>query len=162
MVVEAVHVGEPSLEDPKRTLAPQITKENIALFADAVNAGKPPAPGTAATPTGPNEPPRTDQPSTVPLQMAPPSGGTSVGAEIVTAPAGTDAGAGLKSVGPVNTVLPAAEKPAEAPVPVNEVKSSGATATALNSKSKKPKVDTNEESSTRKRKKKGLSKLNPF
>ena len=29
-VVEAVHVGEPSLEDPKRTLAPDITKQNMA------------------------------------------------------------------------------------------------------------------------------------
>ena len=29
-VVEAVHVGEPSLDDPKRTLAPDVTKQNIA------------------------------------------------------------------------------------------------------------------------------------
>ena len=42
-VVEAAHVGEPSLEDPKRTLAPEITKENIALFNAACNAGKPAA-----------------------------------------------------------------------------------------------------------------------
>jgi outer membrane protein assembly factor BamD len=38
---EAVHVGEPSLDDPKRTLAPDMTKQNIAIFNDAVNAGKP-------------------------------------------------------------------------------------------------------------------------
>src|ERR1035438_5418638 len=58
MVVEAVHVGEPSLEDPKRTLAPDITKDNVAMFAAAVNQGQPaPAPG-AVTPTAPNEPPR--------------------------------------------------------------------------------------------------------
>src|ERR1035438_2465589 len=31
-VVQAVHVGEPSLDDPKRTLAPDITKQNQALF----------------------------------------------------------------------------------------------------------------------------------
>ena len=31
-MVEAVHVGEPSVDDPKRTLAPQITKENIAMY----------------------------------------------------------------------------------------------------------------------------------
>ena len=31
-VVEAVHVGEPTLDDPKRTLAPDITKQNMALF----------------------------------------------------------------------------------------------------------------------------------
>ena len=46
-VVEAVHVGEPSLDDPKRTLAPDVTKENIALFNAAVNAGKPAAPAAA-------------------------------------------------------------------------------------------------------------------
>ena len=34
-VVEAVHVGDPSLGDPKRTLAPEITKENVALFKAA-------------------------------------------------------------------------------------------------------------------------------
>jgi outer membrane protein assembly factor BamD len=38
-VVEAAHVGEPSLEDPKRTLAPDITKENVALYTSAFNAG---------------------------------------------------------------------------------------------------------------------------
>ena len=29
-VVEAVHVGDPSLDDPKRTIAPDVTKENIS------------------------------------------------------------------------------------------------------------------------------------
>jgi len=165
-VVEAVHVGEPSLDDPKRVLAPDITKQNVALYTEAYNAGKPPAATTPATPTGANEPSRSDQPSTVPLQMAPPSGGTGVGAEIVSAPAaiapGTDAGAGLKAVGPVSTDIPAAEKPAEAPAPVNEVKSTGPTVTSLDAKTKKPKVDQGEESSSKKKKKKGLSKLNPF
>jgi outer membrane protein assembly factor BamD len=173
-VVEAVHVGEPSLDDPKRILAPDITKQNIAMFNDAVSAGKPPAPSIgAATPTGANEPTRSDQPSSVPLQLAPPSGGTGVGAEIVTAPSGSaasapagsaaapDPNAGLKPVGPVSTAMPAAEKPADAPDQVNEIKSTGATAT-VDDKSKKPKVDSNEESSSKKKKKKGLAKLNPF
>jgi outer membrane protein assembly factor BamD len=165
-VVEAVHVGEPSLEDPKRTLAPEITKENIAMFTDAMNAGRPPAPAAALPATNANEPTRSDQPSTVPLQMAPPAGGTGVGAEVVSAPTGNgappDASAGLKAVGPDNTVVPAAEKPAEAPIPVNEIKSTGATAAALEDKSKKPKVDSKEESDSKKKKKKGLAKLNPF
>ena len=43
-VVEAVHVGEPSLEDPKRTIAPDITKENVAMFKEAMNEGKTAAP----------------------------------------------------------------------------------------------------------------------
>ena len=42
-VVEAVHVGEPSLDDPKRTLASDVTKQNLAIFTDAINAGKPAA-----------------------------------------------------------------------------------------------------------------------
>ncbi len=169
-VVEAVHVGEPTLEDPKRTLAPDITKQNIALFNDAINANRPPAVAAGpVTPTNANEPPRSDQPSTVPLQLAPPAGGSGVSAEIVSAPSGSaaatpaaDPNAVLQPVGPANTVIPAAEKPAEAPVPVNEVKSTGATATAIDAKTKKPKVDSSEESSSKKKKKKGLSKLNPF
>ncbi len=169
-VVEAVHVGEPTLEDPKRTLAPDITKQNIALFNDAINANRPPAAAAGpVTPTNANEPPRSDQPSTVPLQLAPPAGGSGVSAEIVSAPSGSaaatpaaDPNAVLQPVGPANTVIPAAEKPAEAPVPVNEVKSTGATATAIDAKTKKPKVDSSEESSSKKKKKKGLSKLNPF
>ena len=171
MVVEAVHVGEPSLVDPKRTLAPDINKENVAMLSAAFNQGKPPAAAVGGvTSTGANEPPRTDQPSTVPIEVGPPSGGSSVGGEIVAAPSGTapaaDGAAGLKAVGPVNTELPAAEKPAEAPMPVNEIKSTGATATDLNAngtdKTKKPKVDSKEESDSKKKKKKGLAKLNPF
>jgi outer membrane protein assembly factor BamD len=167
-VVEAVHVGEPSLTDPKRTLAPDVTKESKDLFLAAVNAGKPAAPVAAANPTGVNEPPRTDQPSEAPLQLAPPAGGTGVGAEIVSAPSGApaaDPNALVKPVGPTNTALPAADKPAEAPVQVNEVKP-GTAPTAPNeaagAKHKKPKTDLSDESSSKKKKKKGLNKINPF
>jgi outer membrane protein assembly factor BamD len=85
-VVEAVHVGEPTLDDPKRTLAPEVTNQNKAVFMDAMNQGKPSAPAAAVTPTGPNEPPRSDQPSTAPLQMQAPGEGTGVGVEVVNAP----------------------------------------------------------------------------
>ncbi len=43
-VVEAVHVGEPTLDDPTRTLAPDVTNQNKAMFMEAVNAGKPQPP----------------------------------------------------------------------------------------------------------------------
>jgi len=157
-VVEAVHVGEPSLDDPKRTLAPDVTKENIALFNDAVNANKPvPLPG-AVTPTGPNEPPRSDQPSQAPLQMEQPASGTGVGVQVVNAP-----DAVIKPVGPSNAVVPAAEKPAEAPDQVNDVKSGSTSGQSLSAgKQKKPKADLGDESSSKKKKKKGLSKLKPF
>jgi outer membrane protein assembly factor BamD len=161
-VVEAVHVGEPSLTDPKRTLAPDVTKQNVAIFNDAVNAGRPaPLPG-AVTPTGVNEPPRSDQPSQAPLQMEAPAGGTGVGVQIVSAPA-ADPNAVIKPVGPVNTVLPAAEKPAAAPDQVNDVKPGTTPAqSATDARKKKPKADLSDESSSKKKKKKGVSKLNPF
>jgi outer membrane protein assembly factor BamD len=164
-VVEAVHVGEPSLDDPKRTLAPDVTKENIALFNSAINAGKPAAPVAAAAPTGPNEPPRSDQPSQAPIQLQAPEGGTGVGVSIVNAPSGAaaaDSNAVLKSVGPTSTALPAAEKPAEAPDQVNEIKPGTTPAQSATNAKKKPKADLSDESSSKKKKKKGLSKLNPF
>ncbi|MGA8728759.1 MAG: outer membrane protein assembly factor BamD [Terracidiphilus sp.] len=166
-VVEAVHVGEPSLEDAQRTIAPDITKENIAMFKDAVNAGKPAEAATKATPTGPNEPPRSDQPSEAPVQLAAPDSGTGVGVSIVNAPSGSaaaDPNAVVKPVGPVDTSLPAAEKPAEAPLQVNDIKpgqSPAQTATTAGKK-KAPKADLSDESSSKKKKKKGLGKLNPF
>ena len=173
-VVEAVHVGEPTLDDPTRVLATDISNQNKALFLEAVNQGKaqPPA---AVTPTGPNEPPRSDQPSTAPLQMQAPASGTGVGVEIVNAPNGsaqapartaqTDPNAVVKPVGPANTALPAAEKPAEAPDQVNDIKpgtNPPQPTTATSGKAKKPKVDLSDESSSKKKKKKGLGKLNPF
>jgi outer membrane protein assembly factor BamD len=162
-VVEAVHVGEPSLDDPKRTLAPDVTKQNVAMFNAAVNAGKPAAtPLGAAAPTSPNEPPRSDQPSQAPLQLAAPAGGTGMGVQVVSAPA-ADPNAVVKPVGPANTALPAAEKPADAPDQVNDVKpGSNPTTPANAADAKKKKADLSDESSSKKKKKKGLSKLNPF
>ncbi len=167
LVVEAVHVGEPSLDDPKRTLAPSVTKENVAMYGAAVNAGRPAEAAAPAKPTGANEPPRSDQPSQAPLQMEAPAGGTGVGVTIVNAPNGAaaDPNAVVKPVGPTNTVLPAAEAPAPAPEQINDIKPGTApsTTTASDGKKKKaPKADLSDESSSKKKKKKGLSKLNPF
>ncbi len=174
MVVQAVHVGDPTLDDPKRVLAPDITKQNVQLFQTAVNAGKPPAPATAVTPTGPNEPPRSDQPSTAPLQMQAPGGGTGVGVEIVNAPDGPR-GAGQPRAGRSQRAGEArgaaeqraahADAPAEAPIQVNDIKPGAnptPTVAAPDGKQKKPKVDQSDESSSKKKKKKGLGKLNPF
>jgi len=162
-VVEAVHVGDPSLQDPKRTLAPDVSTENRQIFTAAINNGKP-VTADVPTPTGPNEPPRTDQPSNAPLQLSAPAGGTGVGAEIVSAPA-SDPNALVKSVQPTNSVLPAPDKPAEAPLQTNEIKP-GTTPTAptvaQGTKAKKPKADLSEESSSKKKKKEGIGKLNPF
>src|SRR5579862_175180 len=118
-VVEAVHVGEPSLDDPKRVLAPTITKENVTMFNAARNEGQPEAAG-AAKPTGENEPPRSDQPSTAP-QMSPAQGSTGLGVSVVGAPA-ADPNAVVKPVGPDKTLEPQAEAPAAAPDQINDIK----------------------------------------
>jgi outer membrane protein assembly factor BamD len=73
-----------------------------------------------------------------------------------------DPNAVVKAVGPENTVLPAVEKPAEAPDQVNDVKPGSTSAQMADAKKKKPKTDLSEESSSKKKKKKGLGKLNPF
>lgn len=170
--VEAEHVGEPTLSDPKRTLAPDVTKENVEMFKDAVNAGRPQPVEAAPQPTAPNEPPRSDQPSTAPENgLAAPAGGTGLGVQIVNAPNQPasqeqgDPNALVKPVGPQNQQLPAAEKPAEAPIQTNDIKTpppSQPVDQANGKKPKKPKTDLSEESSSKKKKKKGLGKLNPF
>jgi outer membrane protein assembly factor BamD len=164
MVVEAVHVGEPTLEDPQRITAPAVTKQNIERFNAAINAGKPATGSVVLTPSAVNEPPRSDQPSQAPLQTGSPEGGTGVGVQVVSAPSSPAAAsteAVLKPVGPDNTVMPAAEKPADPPEQVNDVKPGSAAAAAAAAK-KKPKADLSDESSSKKKKKKGFSKLNPF
>jgi outer membrane protein assembly factor BamD len=98
----------------------------------------------------------------------PATGGNSVGVEILGSNPNvkqTDNG-GLKAVGPENaTPLPAAEKPATAPEQVNEVppgSQPAAQAPNANGKNPKPAFDKSDESSSKHKKKKGLSKLNPF
>ncbi|HEY9126183.1 MAG TPA: hypothetical protein VIM62_03610, partial [Acidobacteriaceae bacterium] len=184
-VVEASHVGDPTMTAPKRTIAPEVTKENQQIFAAAFKGTQPGAGGAAEeakAPTGVNEPPRSDQPQ-APLKFddVPAGAGTgnnSIGASIVSAPNSTPAGqpaeqdpnAVVKSVGSANTTLPAAEAPAEAPAQINDIKPGtqpAQTATPVvadgkTKKAKKPSLDQSEESSSKKKKKKGVSKLNPF
>lgn len=103
-------------------------------------------------------------------------GRNSVGVEVLTPGVTTnskgtagDASYGLKTVGNTPTpVLPAAEKPAEAPDQVNEAAGTGAkqgvpaTTNDPNKKKPKPAYDKEDESSSKHKKKKGLDKLNPF
>src|SRR5258707_10820104 len=104
----------------------------------------------------------------------PAASGNSMGVEILTPGATTgttakpaDANGGLKAVGPVNAApLPAAEKPAEAPDAVNDVAAKSQPAAqapnANGKKNPKPEFDKSDESSSKHKKKKGLSKINPF
>jgi len=167
-VVEAVHVGEPSLGDPKRTLAPDVTKENVNLFQTAMNDGKPVEAAAPNAPTTANEPPRSDRPSAAePMGLAPAGGGTGIGVQVVNAPnqaPETDPNAVVKPVGPANTTVPEVEKAAQAPVQSNDIKTAPEPTPVAQAgeKVKKPKTDLSEESSSKKKKKKGLGKLNPF
>lgn len=166
-MVEAVHVGEPSLDDPKRTLAPTVTKENQTLFQAALNPNKAAEVAPAPPATGANEPPRSDVPSNAPVTGADAgASGNSLGVSVVNAPA-ADPNAVVKPVGPSKEVVPAAEGPAAAPDQINDVKPGSTptttTATDDNGKKKKaPKADLSDESSSRKKKKKGMSKLKPW
>ncbi len=172
-VVEAVHVGNPPLTDPKRTLATDINAQNRDLFEAALNANRPAQPATALTPTTPNEPPRSDRPNEAPLTEGEPASGTGVGVQIINAPSGTqsnteasDPNAVVQPVEPAKTTLPAAQRPAEAPAQINDIQpgetSAQTPAAANGKKTKAPKANLNDESSSRKKKKKGLKKLNPF
>jgi len=95
--------------------------------------------------------------------------GNSMGVEIISPSAATtpaNANNGLKAVGPTNQVAaPAIEKPAAAPDQVNDVPAGSqpaAQAPRADGKKTKPEFDKGDESSSKHKKKKGLSKINPF
>jgi outer membrane protein assembly factor BamD len=99
---------------------------------------------------------------------ATPATGSGMGVEILGSNPNikaTDNG-GLKAVGPENAApLPAPEKPAAAPEQVNDVAGGNQPAAQTpnaNGKNPKPGFDKSDESSSKHKKKKGLSKLNPF
>ncbi len=99
-----------------------------------------------------------------PAATAPPT--TAPAAAPATATPAADNG-GLKAVGPTPNAgtLPAVEKAADAPNAVNDI-TPGTQAAAqtgnANGKNGKPAFDKSEESDSKHKKKKGLSKLNPF
>jgi outer membrane protein assembly factor BamD len=96
------------------------------------------------------------------------SGSNSMGVEIVSpgSPRPADNNGGLAPVGPVNaTPLPAVEKAGPTPEAVNDVTpgtQAAAQVAPANGKKVKPEFDKSEESSSKHKKKKGLSKINPF
>jgi outer membrane protein assembly factor BamD len=98
---------------------------------------------------------------------ATPATGSGLGVEILGSNPNVKAtDNGLKAVGPENAApLPAAEKPAAAPEQVNDVagvNQPAAQTPNANGKNSKPGFDKSDESSSKHKKKKGLSKLNPF
>jgi outer membrane protein assembly factor BamD len=204
-VVMAARQGEPTLADPKPTLAPAVTKSIISDFNSAMNpdaathavpatdaaktgattdAAATPAPGeTPAAPAAPlafQEVPTADAaPTTGSAVETSVPGATSntttnsapansMGVEIIS-PSSTSAAkapidGGLKAVSAPDAVpLPAVEKPAGAPDAVNDAPASSQPATQnASGKKTNPSFDKSDESSSKHKKKKGLSKLNPF
>jgi outer membrane protein assembly factor BamD len=220
--VTAAQSGEPTLDDPTPTLAPNILRSlqgsYVAAFNPkaAANAGRPvvsapaaessDAPATPAPPVSTAPPTLSDVPAagqgsvdnttSTMTETAPASSGgsgASLGVEILTpganggaavtgsttsgvtprasdVPAATgaaDPNYGLgKAGGNSATALPPVEKAAPAPDAVNEVEGKAqpaAQAPAANGKkTKAPAVDKADESSSKKKPKKGLDKLNPF
>jgi outer membrane protein assembly factor BamD len=202
--VLAATIGEPTLVDPKPTLAPTVLHQVEADFKNAL------APNAAVTkPSGTSAPEAAADASAAassavaPVAAAPlalqdvpsadagssPAGSSvmtsapattggggatnSMGVEIVSpraggpAPSGVPDNGGLKAVGPANsTPLPPVLKAAPAPETVNDIPA-GATPsaqkpTANGKKPAKPEFDKSDESSSKHKKKKGLSKINPF
>jgi outer membrane protein assembly factor BamD len=144
-----------------------------AIGASIVSTGEG---STGAAQTG-SAPPTSASPTSVPppgTPVGPPV--TAEGAAAAAAAAGVPGAqnpGGLAAVGPTNNQpLPPIEKPAEAPAQTNDVKSpaqvqtgTDAGAATANGKKKKPaapKCNTNDESCSKEKKKKGLDKLNPF
>ena len=165
------------LEDPKRTMAPEITNARTCRCSTRLRGdGKPETPA-AVKPTGPNEPPRSDQPSTRPANGAPAGRNRRGSVDRERAQRRCDGNSSgwsgcagryrhrlVKPVGPTETTLPAVEKPAEAPDQVNDIRpGTGQQADRRQPpRRRKPKANLDEESSSKKKKKKGLGKLNPF
>ena len=242
-VVQASHVGEPSLTDAPQIIAPTVVKQSIADVAWAQKPDGKPAPSLPGTSNDVHElamaaaknnpspssqnagdqqaapaagtglqlndvsgdnvnggvihnndnnaagqaaPPQRSANEPVPPQAVQPPVGTTADSKEApkpgTVPGGTAGGApavwpsatndngGLPTVAPKNTTpLPAAQRAASAPMPVNDMTQTGPAPNTVNQnantsgrhKKKTPKVKfhSKEESSSRHKKKKGLHKL---
>jgi outer membrane protein assembly factor BamD len=205
-VVQAARVGQPTLTDPRPTLAPDVITEFREDYMAALNGKESPSAAkatedaTAATPASPaaagdapagsltledvptarvsNNGSSTTMVTGAPSTTTSGSGGSHVGLSIVTptspssAPATPEPGMpAMGTVGPTdNKPLPPIEKAAAPPEQTNEIQpgtsqgttNSAAPATGKKSKAKKAPVDTSQESSSKKKPRKGLGKLNPF
>jgi len=155
-VVTAARTGDPTLEDPKPTVAPDVTRKIMKDFQLAMNPNARPAPvaeavAPAATDDSGNAAPAPAPASSAPLTLEDvPSAGTSSGASsavMTVAPVSNGSGAssgssaaieivsphagapvdGMAPVGPDNAKpLPPIEKAADAPDTVNEIAGSKA------------------------------------
>ncbi len=86
-VLEADRVGEPDMDPPKPTLAPEITKENVAIYNSIVHpAGTATAAGDAAAAPAAGAPPNSSDPGANTATSSA-AGGDSTSLTVVAAPA---------------------------------------------------------------------------
>jgi outer membrane protein assembly factor BamD len=187
---DALNPASETASTPSQDVSPANTVPAAAAATPALPATQAPKPATplalqdipsagngdsASESTMTNVPNSASQPATM---TAPSSGGGSnaMGVEVLTPganggsqPASTNQNGGLNAVGPTNTTAaPPVEKPAEAPDAINEVvhgeeaPGQANPTTANGKKTPKPAFDKGDESSSTHKKKKGLSKINPF
>jgi outer membrane protein assembly factor BamD len=123
-MVEAAHVGDPTMKDPAPTYATEVNKATLASYNVAIGkTPETPAQPSAAIENG-TAPPRTDQPAPAPKLEDVPGSGTGVGAEIVQPSSNTGGGteaappAAAPAPGVGGSPAPAAGTPATA-VPDN-------------------------------------------
>jgi outer membrane protein assembly factor BamD len=155
--------------------------ENVPSADSGAPAGSGPAIGASIVSTGQDNagqgsagqaPAASSPPTSAPVGPPVTPEGAAAAAAAAGVPGAQNTG-GLTAVGPTNNQpLPPIEKPAEAPAQTNDVPHAAqvqtgtdAGATATNGKKKKPqapKCNTNDESCSKEKKKKGLDKLNPF
>ena len=112
----------------------------------------------ASAPQGQTAPGATAPGATAPAAAAPAAGAPAAAQDY-----------GIAPVRPANTALPAVEKPADAAAQINDVhgntpqvQTGTDTGVAKKKKPKAPSYDSSDESSSKHKKKKGLSKINPF
>jgi outer membrane protein assembly factor BamD len=184
----ALNPGAPKADVKAATPSSDPAPSDSAPQPDAA-AAQPATPTVAATPTLSDVPAagagKSDGDATE-MTPASPGGaspsGTGVGVEVLTpgvnagpgaasslpsATGSADPNLGLKAVAPKDTsALPAVEAPAAAPDQVNDAADTkqppAETKPAGQKKNPKPAYDKNDESSSKKKKKEGLDKLNPF
>jgi outer membrane protein assembly factor BamD len=148
-VVTAAKTGEPTLEDPKPTVAPDVTRKIMKDFQLAMNPNARPAPVAEAAAPAATDDSGSPSPASAPTSSAPlafqdvPSAATGAGASsavMTVAPVSNGGGSGssasieivsphsgapvdgMAPVGPTNAnALPPVEKAADAPDTVNEI-----------------------------------------
>ncbi|HEY0758515.1 MAG TPA: outer membrane protein assembly factor BamD [Acidisarcina sp.] len=165
-----------AVPDSTETSSPGTTGIGVQVITPSQNSN--PAPETAIPAStggaGVSSQPAANVPGTMPRPGDVSTGAAAEPAQPAVAPPAAlavEPNGGLKAVGPAdNTPLPAVERASEAPAQINEAHGGGPaqvttgtpSANVKKKKTPKPAFNSSDESSSKHKKKKGLSKLNPL